>query len=162
MVMAVLAWVIAIPLLGLATGLRTFTPIAIICWFAYRGNLPINDAWTAWVPKLSTLIVFTVLALGELIGDKLPKIPARVTLVPMLFRLGFGGLAGAIVAAGLDGSVIEGVVLGIAGALIGTFGGYLARRDIVYHLQCNDWKVALVEDGIAIGCTLLAMGIITG
>jgi uncharacterized membrane protein len=162
MVMAVMAWVIAIPLLGLVTGLRTFTPMAILCWFAYFGHLPINDDWTAWVPKLSTAIVFSVLAIGELIGDKLPQIPGRTSLGPMLGRLGFGGLAGAIVAAGLDGSVVEGVVLAMAGALIGTFGGYLIRRDVVQHLQCKDWYVALAEDAIAICCAIFAMGIVTG
>jgi uncharacterized membrane protein len=162
MAMAVMAWVIAIPLLGLVTGLRTFTPMAILCWFAYSGNLPVNDEWTMWVPKLTTAIIFTVLAIGELVGDKLPRIPDRVSRGPLLARLFFGSLAGAIVAAGLNGSVIEGVLLGLVGALLGTLGGYLTRRDLVDKLKCQDWPVAVAEDIIGIFCAVLAMGIITG
>ena len=162
MAMAVMAWVIAIPLLGLATGLRTFTPLAVLCWFAYRGNLPVNDDWTMWVAKLSTAIVFTVFAAAELIGDKHPRIPDRISLGPLLFRLGFGSLAGAIVAAGLDGPVIEGILLGLGGAFLGAFGGYLIRRELVQHMGCKDWPIAAAEDIIAICCAVLAMGIITG
>ncbi len=162
MAMAVMAWVIAIPLLGMVTGLRTFMPMAVICWFAYRGNLPVNDDWTEWTAKLTAAIVFTVLAAGEVIGDKLPQTPDRISLVPLLFRLIFGSLAGAIVAAGLDGSVIEGIFLGLIGALIGAFGGYLIRRELVHKMQCKDWPVAVAEDAIALCFAILAMGIITG
>ncbi len=48
MTMAMLAWLIALPLLGVLTGLRTMTPMAVLCWFAYRGNLPVDDTWASW------------------------------------------------------------------------------------------------------------------
>ena len=79
--MAVMSWVLAIPLLGVTTGLRTMTPMAVLCWFAYfgsdGGHLPLGGTWAFWAAKLVTAIVFTVLAVGELIGDKLPKTPSR-------------------------------------------------------------------------------------
>jgi uncharacterized membrane protein len=50
----------------------------------------------------------------------------------------------------------------VGGALIGTFGGFLVRREIVLRLDCKDWPVALVEDLSAILCAVLAMGIVTG
>ena len=73
-----------------------------------------------------------------------------------------GGLVGALVADGLDGSGFEGVFLGVVGALIGTFAGFLIRRELVERGGGTDWPVAVVEDAIAIGCSILAMGIITG
>ena len=73
-----------------------------------------------------------------------------------------GGLVGAIVAAGLNGSEFEGVILGVGGALIGTFGGYLVRRELVLRFGTKDWPIALVEDASAIICAVLAMGIVTG
>jgi uncharacterized membrane protein len=162
MAMAILTWLIAIPLLGVVTGMRSMTAMAVLCWFAYRGNLPLDGTWASWAANLATAIIFTVLALGEYVADKLPKTPNRTAPGPLLVRLVIGGLVGAIVAAGLEGSGIEAVILGVVGALIGTFGGFSIRREIVSRLGCNDLPVALAEDASAILCAVLAMGVVTG
>ncbi len=154
MTMAVLAWLVAIPLLGVVTGLRTMMPMAVLCWFAYRGDLPVDDTWASWAGKLPTAIIFSVLAAGELVGDKLPRTPNRIAPFPLVARFCFGGLVGAIVATGLDGSVLEGVLLGAGGALIGAFGGFLIRRELVEQLGSRDWQVAVAEDAIAICCAV--------
>jgi uncharacterized membrane protein len=158
---AMLAWLIAIPLLGIVTGMRTFTPMAVLCWFAWAGHLSVGDSWASWTAKLSTAIIFTVLALAEYVGDKLPRTPNRSSPGPLIARLIFGGFIGAIAAAALDGAGIEGVILGVLGALIGTFASFLIRRDIVLRLKSKDWPVALVEDLSAILCAIFAMGVIT-
>jgi uncharacterized membrane protein len=162
MTMAVLTWLVAIPLLGVVTGLRTMTPMMVLCWFAYKGNLPVDGTWAFWTGHLVTAIVFTVLAVGEFIGDKLPRTPNRTDLGPLLARLVFGGLVGAIAATSLDGSVVEGVLLGVAGALLGALGGYLVRRELAERLGCKDWPVAVAEDLLAVVCAVLAMGVVTG
>jgi uncharacterized membrane protein len=162
MAMAIMTWLIAIPLLGVVTGMRTMTAMATLCWFAYRGDLPLDDTWAAWAGKLATAIIFSVLALGEYAVDKLPKTPNRTAPPLLLARVLMGGLVGAIVAAGLNGSEFEGVILGVGGALIGTFGGYLVRREIVLRLGSKDWPVALTEDASAILFAVLAMGVVTG
>ncbi|MEO6815912.1 MAG: DUF4126 family protein [Edaphobacter sp.] len=162
MAMAVMAWIVAIPLLGAATGMRTFTPMAVICWFAYLGYLPVDGTWAFWVAKLVTAVIFTVLALGELVGDKLPRTPDRTAMGPLLARILFGGLAGAVIATSMNGSEFEGGILGVGGALVGAFGGYLIRREIVLRSGSKDWPVAVAEDVITIGFAVLALGIITG
>jgi uncharacterized membrane protein len=162
MAMQMMTWLFAIPLLGLVTGMRTFTAMAVLCWFAYAGHLSVDDNWAAWSGKLVTAILFTLLAIGEYIGDKLPKTPNRTSPVPLIARLVFAGLVGAIVAAGLDGSGVEGVILCVAGALVGTFASFLIRREIVARLGSKDWPVALAEDLSAVFCAVLAMGIVTG
>jgi uncharacterized membrane protein len=162
MTMTMLAWLVALPLLGVVTGLRTFMPITVLCWFAYRGDLPVDGTWAAWTGHLTTAVIFTVLAVGELIGDKLPKAPNRTNLAGMLGRLVFGGLVGAIVATALDGALFEGILLGVCGAFLGAHGGYLIRRDVVQLLGWRDWHVAVGEDVITIWCAVMAMGIVTG
>jgi uncharacterized membrane protein len=162
MAMAILTWLIAIPVLGMVTGMRSMTAMAVLCWFAYRGDLSLDDTWASWAAKLTTAIVFTVLGLGELVADKLPKTPNRIAPGPLLVRIVMGGLIGSIVAAGLNGSEFEGIILGVGGALIGSFGGFLIRREIVSRLDCKDWHVALAEDATAILCAVLAMGVVTG
>jgi uncharacterized membrane protein len=162
MAMAILTWLIAIPLLGVVTGMRSMTAMAVLCWFAYRGDLPLDGTWAAWAGKLATAIIFTVLAFAEFVVDKLPKTPNRTAPGPLLVRIVIGGLVGAIVAAGLEGSGVEAVILGVGGALIGAFGGFLIRREVVLRLGVKDWPVALVEDVSAILFAVLAMGVVTG
>lgn len=162
MAMAMMSWVIAIPLLGALTGLRTMTPMAVMCWFAYVGHLPVENTWAAWTGKLVTAIVFTVLAVGELIGDKLPQTPNRTAPGPLAARVVFGGLVGAVVATGLNGPALEGVILGVIGALIGAFGGYQMRKLLVESTGGRDWPVAVMEDVLAVGLAVLAMGVVTG
>ena len=104
MAYAMLAWLIAIPVLGAMTGLRSMTPIAVLCWFAYRGHLPLAGTWGQWAGRPVSVIVFAVLAVGELIGDKLPMTPNRTAAFPLFARICFGGLVGALASTGLHGS----------------------------------------------------------
>ena len=158
---SVAAWMIAIPLLGVATGARAMTPIAVICWFAHLGLLPVDGTWAFWAANLASVMIFSALAIGEYIGDKLPKTPNRIAPGPLAARIVFGGLVGAIVATGLQGSIIEGVVLGVIGVFIGAFGGYHLRHLITSHKHCRDWPVAILEDFCVILVTVFALRLAT-
>ena len=162
MAIAVMAWLIAIPLLGALTGARTMMPMCILCWFAWDGHLDVEGTWGFWSAMHITAIVFTVLAVGELIGDKLPKTPNRTSAFPLIGRIVFGGLVGALCATGLHGQVIEGVILGSVSAIAGAFVGYHVRHALVKGQGWPDMAVALVEDFLVIGLSVLAMGIVTG
>src|SRR5450631_2346385 len=111
MALTVMTWLFAFPLLGFATGLRTMTPIAVLCWFAYFKYLPLQGTWGYWAATLISACVFTVFAVGEWIGDKLPQTPNRTDPFPLTARLIFGGLVGALSATGVHGPALEGVIL---------------------------------------------------
>jgi uncharacterized membrane protein len=162
MALAVLGWMFAIPLLGLVTGLRTMTSFAVLCWFAYFGYLSVDDTWASWTAKLTTAAIVTVFALGEYIADKLPNTPNRTAPVGLIARLIVGGLVGAAAATGLEGSALEGIILGALGALLGAFVGFHIRQHLVERTGWPDWVVALGEDAVAIVCAIVAMGIVTG
>jgi uncharacterized membrane protein len=161
MAIEMMSWMLAIPLLGLATGLRSMTPMAVLCWFAYFEYLPVDGTWAAWTGKLTTVVIFTVFALAELVNDKLPRTPNRTARVPLLVRLVLGGLAGAIAATAMVGSAVEGILLGMLGAALGAFGGLMVRRDLVEKFGCADWPVALAEDLLTIVCAFFALHVIT-
>ncbi len=161
MASTVSAWLFALPLLGVATGARSMTPIAVVCWFAHLGLLPVTGTWAAWSANLASVIIFTVLALGEYVGDKLPRTPARTAAFPLIARLVFAGLVGAVVATALQGSVIEGVLLAAVGALLGAFGGYHLRKFITERKGCRDWPVAVLEDFCVILVTVFALRLAT-
>lgn len=162
MALTLLAWLVALPLLGGLTGLRTMTPIAVLCWFSWLGHLNISGTWAAWTHSPISVAVFTVLAIGELIGDKLPKTPARTSAFPLIARIVFGSLVGAIAATGMDGSALEGAVLGGISAVVGAFLGFHVRQWLVKENDCRDLYIACAEDGITILFAVLAMGIVTG
>ena len=159
MAFEIMSWLIAIPMLGFATGLRSMTPMAVLCWFAYAGQLSAD--WAPWISHLSLAIIFTVLAVAELIADKMPWIPDRVSPAALIWRILLAGFAGAIAATSMQGPGLEGVLLGLVGALIGTFGGYMLRRELVQNLDCKDWHIALSEDLVAIVAAIYALRVIS-
>jgi uncharacterized membrane protein len=53
------------------------------------------------------------------------------------------------------------VLLGVVGAALGAFAGFMIRRDLVERIGCPDWMVALVEDLIAVACAGFAMHVVT-
>jgi uncharacterized membrane protein len=161
MLIAIFSWLLAIPLLGLTTGLRAMTPMAVLCWFAYLGYLPLEGTWAAWMASAAAVAMFTVLALAEIVADKLPRAPDPISLGPLTARLVFGGLIGSIAATAMTGPGLEGVLLGVVGAALGAFGGFMIRRDLVERIGCAEWKVALVEDLIAVACAGFAMHVVT-
>ena len=161
MLIAIMSWLLAIPLLGVTTGLRAMTPMAVLCWFAYLGYLPLEGTWAAWMASAAAVAVFTVLALAEIFADKLPRAPDRISLGPLTARLVFGGLIGSIAATAMIGPGLEGVLLGVVGAALGAFAGFMIRRDMVERIGCAEWKVALVEDLIAVAGAVFAMHVVT-
>ena len=162
MAVAMISWLIAIPLLGLTTGLRSMTPMALICWYAYLGYLPVDGTWAAWTAHLWVAILWSVLAVGELIADKLPRTPNRTSMGPLLWRLILAGMAGSIAAGAMNGSGLEGALLAELGALLGAFGGFMLRRDLVEKMGCQDWHVAVAEDLITLLFAGFALHVVTG
>lgn len=161
MTLEVLTWLIAIPLLGFITGMRTMTPLAALCWFAWLKLLPVDD-WASWTAKLPVVILFTILAILEYVADKYGKSPRPTRPTVLILRFFFGGLIGAIVATALNAPGIEGVILGVLGALVGAFAAYQLRHQLTHRLGCKTWHVTVSEDIFAIACTIVCMGIITG
>ena len=135
--------------LGVCTGLRTMTPIAVLCWFAFRGALHFLG-WRSFTANIVSVGIFTLLALGEYVGDKLPNSPARTAPVGLLGRSLFGAFVGLLLAQTLLLNAAAAILVGILGALIGTYAGWFARTRTVAALKCPDWPVAIAEDVLTI------------
>jgi uncharacterized membrane protein len=137
--------------LGFCNGLRTLTPIAVLCWAAHFHWLSLAHTPFAWLGSVISLIVFTVLALGELVGDKLPKTPSRLSPPGLIGRIVFGGGCGAALMIVAGAVWIAGAVLGAIGAVVGAYVGYFVRRRLTSRAGLPDLPIALLEDLIAIG-----------
>jgi len=141
-------------LLGITTGMRTMTAMAVLCWFAWLHLLP-QVGWAFWAGHPVSVVVFTLLAVGEYYGDTLPTTPSRKRLPLLLARVAFGALAGALAANGIMEPAAGGAIFGAAGAVIGTYGGYQLR---VWgaKLLGRDLPVALCESALALGLAVFA------
>ena len=141
-------------LIGVFSGLRSLTAPAATAWAARLGWLKLRSP-LIWMGSLASVTVFTVLALAELVSDKLPKTPSRTAPPGLIARILLGGLSGAaVVGAGNSQSWLLGAVVGAIGGIVGCFGGYQVRRCLVKALGSADFVVAILEDAIAIGGSL--------
>jgi uncharacterized membrane protein len=137
--------------IGLVAGLRSLTAPAAVSWAAHLGWLNLHSSPLAFMGSMVAVAIFSLLAIGELIADKMPKTPRRTSLVPVLARILIGGLCGASLCASTNQSLLIGALLGGTGAVIGAFGGYEIRRRLVSKLNAKDIFIAIPEDLIAIG-----------
>ena len=139
-------------LIGLFAGLRSLTAPATTAWAAHLGWLRLERPLSL-IGSLPSVVIFTLLAIAELVADKLPKTPSRTAPPGLIARIVMGGLSGACVAAGGGQGVLPGAALGAVGGVVGCFGGYQARTRLVKALRVPDLYVALFEDVVAIaGC----------
>jgi uncharacterized membrane protein len=136
--------------IGVVAGLRALTAPAVVSWIAHLRGFNLQGSYLSFMDSTAAVAVFTLLALVELVSDKLPKTPSRTTAVPLVARILTGGLAGATLCAAGGGSAAIGAILGVVGALVGTFGGYQARTRTVKALGVHDFVIALLEDAVAV------------
>ena len=142
-------------LIGCICGLRSMTGPAVVCWGAHLGWLRLSGSKLAFLGVAASVAVFTLLALGELIADKLPKIPGRTQAGPLIARFVFGAMCGAAIAVSAQTGAGVGAVLGGAGGIAGAFLGYHVRRWLTVERKLPDFAVALLEDIVAVGGGLL-------
>ena len=135
-------------LIGVVAGLRSLTAPAVVAWAAFLGWIDLHGTWASWVANIITVVVFTILAVGELVNDKLPKTPARTAPPIFAARIIIGGFAGAVMGAWPHWTFTA-LGAGVIGAVLGTLGGYQARKRLA-AVAGRDLPVALLEDAVAI------------
>ena len=142
-------------LIGTASGLRALIGIAAVSWAARYGILRLDHTWLAFLGYAFTPYILTLIAIGELVNDKLPKTPSRLIPLQFITRNVMSALCG--LAIGLSGNgMIIGLVAGIIGAVAGTFGGAKARS-LLARMFGRDLPAALLEDAVALGIAAFAL-----
>ena len=133
--------------IGIVAGLRSLTAPAVVAWGAHLGWLNLHGSPLAFMGSTTAVAIFSLLAIGELIADKLPMIPKRTAPAPLIARVVTGGLCGACLCAAVGKSLLAGALLGGIGGIVGAFLGYGIRRRLDLHIK--DLVVAVCEDA---GC----------
>ena len=142
-------------LLGVITGLRSMTTPALVSWAARLNWLHLDGTPLAFLGYAATPYILTLLAIGELIADKLPRTPSLKSPGPFIWRIVVGAFCGCALAYGSSQSPFAAGLLGAVGAVAGTLVGYEFRSRLVKATGGKALPIALLEDCIAVGGGLL-------
>lgn len=135
-------------MIGVVAGLRSLTAPAVVAWAALLRWINLNGTWASWLGHPVMVAVITVLAVAELVGDKLPKTPSRTAPPSFGARIVLGAFAGAVLGTAW-GYTWTALGAGAIGAVIGTLCGYQTRSRLVAS-HGHDLSVALLEDAVAV------------
>jgi uncharacterized membrane protein len=120
-------------LLGVVSGLRTFTAPAVLWVMRYGG---------VWAYVLAAAALF------EYTYDVNPKAPSRLAAFGMMCRILSGLFVGWFGAAAAGVSPVTGAVLGAAGAIAGAYASYALRKRC--SAAVGNVPSGLLEDAFAI------------
>ena len=112
---------------------------------------PLPTSTLSFMASPKTANVFKVLAGGELIGDKVPHGPDRISPPQLIARLASGATCGAALSEARGASVRVGALLGAAGALAGAFAFFHIRRYLNHEQDVPDPLLAVIEDALTYG-----------
>ena len=140
--------------IGTVTGLRSLASPAVVAWAAHRGWLNLQGASLSFLGSTAAVVTLTILAVVELVTDKLASTPARTKPLGLSARILLGGLSGAAVALAGRQSAAFGCALGAVGGVVGGFVGYQVRTGLVRALKVPDFVIAVLEDLVAVAGAL--------
>jgi uncharacterized membrane protein len=148
-------------LIGGVSGLRSLTGIAVVTIVAQRGWphlgwLHLGGTGLGFLGRPVATYIFVVLAIGELIADKLSFTPPRVQAGPLAVRFLLGAVCSSALAVAAGMSWVFPAAVGGVSAIVGAYAGYWLRRGITSR-GVKDLPIALLEDGTAILLALFAV-----
>ncbi|MFC5355861.1 DUF4126 domain-containing protein [Azospirillum himalayense] len=142
-------------LIGAVAGSRTMLGPAAVSWAAYGGWLDLSGSWLFFLGHPVSPWVFTAMAVGELVTDKLPSTPSRKRPFPFASRIASGAIAGSAIGANAE-AWVPGLLAGGLGAVAGTLLFYEARQRMAAAFG-RDRPAALIEDAVALTVALLVV-----
>jgi uncharacterized membrane protein len=135
--------------IGILAGIRSMTAPAVLTRVANDcGAAPASAFGFFGSPHAKTAL--QVMAVGEMVADKLPFIPNRTALPSLTVRILTGAVCGATICSAFGRAKSVGAIAGALGAVGGTFGAFHLRRALTKNVGIPDTAVALVEDTAAV------------
>lgn len=126
---------------GLIAGLRSLSaPAAVSAALAGQVGLAAQAA-----------PVLRLLAIGEMLVDKLPGVPDRTSSPALAGRVIIGALAGTVLAAAYGRNLVVGATLAGATAALSSYVGLALRKAATDGLNLPDPLVAVAEDLLVVG-----------
>jgi uncharacterized membrane protein len=144
--------------LGVVAGMRSLSAPALLSQRLSQDTGVVGGRIERVLSSKAGAWTLAVLALGELVGDKLPQTPARIAPPALALRLLSGAVVGAALARRDKRPVLGPVLVGAAGALASAFAFYALRKLATQRLRVPNVVAGLLEDALTatIGVRLVA------
>lgn len=133
--------------IGAVSGLRSMAGPAIVSEAASRNIVRLRKTPMAWLASDRAARVSAVLAVGEMIADKLPFTPDRTGAPMLAVRAAAGALCGYAIC-GKGRSRSNGVAAALVGGLAALATSYAGLH---YRKRLPSIAAALLEDAVAVG-----------
>jgi uncharacterized membrane protein len=145
--------------IGIIAGMRSMSAPALTSSYLSQ-NENLSDSRLGILASPAASKVLKILAAGEMLADKLPIIPSRISAGPLIARVASGAISGAAVSVAYKKQAKTGAVLGGVAAVAGAYGVYHLRRKIGTEISVPDAVLGTVEDAIVIsgGAAILGGG----
>jgi uncharacterized membrane protein len=140
---------------GMIAGLRSMSAPALITRVARKGQLAARGSKLEFLNSTGALSSAVLLAAGEIIADKFPKLPARIQPGPLTARAISGALCGAVLCSARKKSPWRGALYGALGAIGAAYAAYHLRHTLKETLHVPDAVLGVAEDAIVTGSGLL-------
>ncbi|MDN3547759.1 DUF4126 family protein [Mucilaginibacter aquaedulcis] len=138
--------------LGTLAGMRSTSAPAITSHIlSHHQSKNLEHSPLGFMQSKNVAAALKVLALGEIVGDKLPSAPNRIKPAALGFRVISGALAGAGIYRAVGNNAIVGALLGGTAAFASTYGSFFLRRSTVKTSHIIDPIIGAVEDALVIG-----------
>ena len=142
--------------LGIVAGMRAMTAPALVSnKIASASVNPLGTSSLRFMHSSTAATLFKVVAIGELIGDKMPAATDRIAFPAILGRIGSGALSGGALSEAEGKELPYGAIAGAVGAAVGSYAFYYLRHWLTTEQDIPDPYVALAEDALAIGAGYL-------
>jgi uncharacterized membrane protein len=140
---------------GALAGMRTAAaPVIVSHILSQSPSHQLEDSSLAFMQSKTTATILKVVALGELIIDKMPFTPDRINNNGVGGRMMSGALAGATLYKAKGGTMAAGALVGAVSACAATFISFFLRKSLVKATNIYDPIVGAIEDALVIALSV--------
>lgn len=140
-------------LIGLISGARSLTPIAVVANAARHGKLSPGNGAPGFLTSLPITAGASTLAVGEVMGDKMKSAPDRIVLPGLIARVLTGALAASALAPRRQRKAA--MALGAIGAVAGAYPTFHLRMRALRRY--GQTSTGLVEDALTLALSNLVV-----
>ena len=138
--------------IGALAGMRTSSaPVITSHILSHHHSKNLEQSPLSFMQSKTVANTLKIIAISELVVDKLPSTPNRIKPAGVVFRCLAGALAGASINKATGGKVITGALLGASSAFVSTYLSYMLRKATVKNTGIIDPIIGAVEDALVIG-----------
>lgn len=137
---------------GALSGIRSMSAPALVSnYLAEQAPEAVENTPVGFLQTGHVGTALQALAIGEIVADKMPFIPARVRPSSLVWRGLTGALAGATVGAMNRRSLVLSALIGMSAAFAGAYVAYNLRTAAQERFDVPDPVLGGVEDALVIG-----------